>query len=521
MSSVGRNKDRLRAKKKSGVKAIKDDMKQKIQTLGKVFKQTEDLLINQFEVRCAPLADPLTQFELDEYSRMHLDDPINLATQNAIASAPLDWLAEDRKFVSQIDYAYSHLPDKCPKPTCQDNSGRCWLFASLNTIRYNMIDKFNLSDTFELSEAYLFFFDKLERSLFYLEKMIEVRDKPIHDTVVNGMVTYFAPTTDGGTWSFFVNLISKYGIVPKSCYGEGLNSQDTTNMNEFLFAKLGEFAMEIRDTEATDEELQKKVRDEYMPEIYSMMVKFLGEPPQKFDWNYHEVGDGFEDVRQRGTYQSVKDLTPLKFYSELVEPDLRPDTKVVLRHDPRDRFPDYRVYDVEHFGAMVGGNPDIAMSVPWEVLSAIAARAVMDGKQVWFSADVDKSMSYEHGILSTEAYDFERILNTKFVKDKGADLDVRISAPTHAMVLVGVDVEDEDPDQVKKWKVENSWGEHSGGMDPGYLMMTQEWFSRYGYEVVVDLEYLDDQTREAFEKYQFHPIHLPFNDAFGAVARYH
>lgn len=520
MSSVGRNKDRLKAKKKSGIKAIKDDMRQKLDTLGKVFKDSEELLIKQFKVRTAPLADPLTTDELESYSEIHLDDPINLATQNAIASAPIGWLAEDRKFISKIDYAYSHLPDRCPKPTCQNNSGRCWLFASLNIIRYNIIAKLNLNETFELSEAYLFFFDKVERSLYYLEKMIEVRDRPIHDMVVNGMITYFAPTTDGGTWSFFVNLISKYGIVPKSCYNEGYNTQDTEGMNEFLFAKLGEFAMEIRESEMSDEDLQQKIREEYMPQIYSMMVKFLGEPPKEFNWNYHEMGEGFEEIRQRGTYRSVKDLSPIKFYMEFVDPDLRPDTKVVLRHDPRDRFPDYRVYDVEHFGAMVGGKPDIALTVPWEVLSAAAARAVMDGKQVWFSADVGKSMSYEHGILSTEAYDYEKVLNMKFAKDKAADLDVRISAPTHAMVLAGVDVEDEDPEQVRKWKVENSWGEHSGGMDPGYLMMTQEWFSQYGYEVVVDLEYLDDQTREVFEKYQFDPIYLPFNDAFGAVARY-
>jgi len=86
------------------------------------------------------------------------------------------------------------------------------------------------------------------------------------------------------------------------------------------------------------------------------------------------------------------------------------------------------------------------------------------------------------------------------------------------MALVGVDVIDEDPEQVIKWKVENSWGEYGGG-DPGYLMMTQEWFSKYGYEIVVDPAYFDDKTRLAFSKYEFDPILLPYNDAFGAVAR--
>ena len=495
-------------------------IKDKAESISKIFVASEKHLVSEFLSRCAPLADPISDEQLEQYSELHLQDPINRATENAIASTPIDWLAEDRKYISQLDYAYSHIPEKCPKPTSQDNSGRCWLFASLNTIRYNIIKDFNLNDTFELSETYLFFFDKIERSFYFLEKMLEFRDKPVHDTLVHGMTTYFAPITDGGTWSFFVNLIQKYGILPKSCYGEGYNSSDTSKMNEFLYAKLGKFTTEIRESEMSDEDLQQKIRDEYMPEIYSLMIKFLGEPPKTFDWNYHEVGDTFEDGRQRGSFKSVKDLTPMKFFLDYIEPDLNLSRKVVLRHDPRETSPEYRTYNVEHFGAMVGGKPDITFSVPWDVLSSTAARAVMDGKQLWFSADVDKSMSYEHGILSTEAFDFEKILNTTFSDDKAANLDVHISAPTHAMVLFGVDVEDDNPDKVRKWKVENSWGENSGGMDPGYFMMTQEWFSKYGYEIVVDIDYLDEETQQAYDKYEFDPILLPFNDAFGAVARY-
>jgi bleomycin hydrolase len=168
---------------------------------------------------------------------------------------------------------------------------------------------------------------------------------------------------------------------------------------------------------------------------------------------------------------------------------------------------------------MVGGKPDIVINVPWEVFSSTAAKAVMEGHQLWFAADVGQSMSYEHGILSTEAFDYESLLNTNFPVNKSDGLDSHISAPTHAMALVGVDVQNEDPTKVNKWKVENSWGESSGGEDPGYLMMTDEWFEKYGYEVVIDLDMLDDTTREAFLKYEFNPIILPYNDAFGAVAR--
>lgn len=509
----------LKSKDRKGVQQIKQMVKQQQNFTKQLFQESQDRLIKTYQTRCAPQAEPLTEEQLLRYSDLHKVNPINVATENALATVPIGWLAENRKYIQQIDYAYSHLPEYCPRPTQQAHSGRCWLFASLNTIRYGLIKKFNLNDRFELSEAYLFFYDKLERSLYFLEKMLEFRDESVHDLIVHGMTTYFSPVVDGGTWSFFVNLITRYGIVPKSCYGEAFNSNDTTEMNEILYEKLGQFAAEIRAAKHSDQTIQKRIREVYMPEIYSLMVKFMGEPPKSFDWNYHESGDTFEGIRERGPYRTVRGLTPMTFYTTLIEPDMKLQNKVVLRHDPRASSQYYRTYHVKHFGSMVGGKPDVVLNVPWEVLSSTAARAVMDGNQLWFAADVGKSMSYEHGILSTEAFDYESLLGTQFLEDKGLALDMHMSAPTHAMALVGVDVEQDDPYRVKKWKVENSWGEASGGDDPGYFQMTEDWFQKYGYEVVVDLDYLDDQSREAFLKYEFDPILLPYNDAFGAVAR--
>jgi bleomycin hydrolase len=65
----------------------------------------------------------------------------------------------------------------------QYSSGRCWLFATstsaahsleqqltviANVLRYNVIEKLNLGD-FQLSQNYLFFYDKLEKANYYLE----------------------------------------------------------------------------------------------------------------------------------------------------------------------------------------------------------------------------------------------------------------------------------------------------------------------------------------------------------------
>lgn len=506
-----------RRDRSKGMKQIRKALTEQKKAMKKLLDASEAHLVKSYQVRCAPHGEPLDWDVLSKYSELHKSDPVNRHTENALASVPVDWLAEDRAYVQGLGYAYSNLLDICPRATYQASSGRCWLFAALNTMRYHIIRQFNLGDHFELSEAYLFFYDKVERSQYFLEKMLELRDRPVHDTVISGMCE--DPLCDGGTWGFFTNLILKYGMVPKSCYGESFNTSCSDSMNEMLHRKLSDYLHVIRSSGLSEKTLRRKIRDEFMPEVYSLLVKFMGEPPQKFDWSFHEKGETFESERDRGAYRCVPGLTPHSFYADFIEPHARITSKVVLRHDPRAESEYYRVYDIEHNGNMVGGRPDINLNVPWEVLSMAAVRTLMNGDPVWFGADVCKDFNDERDLLAVEGYDYDRALNTEFVRDKAAGLSNRLSVPSHAMALVGVDLEDGDPSKVRKWKVENSWGEFAGSVDPGYLLMTDAWFRQYGYEVVVDLEVLDDATREAFHAYEFDPIVLPFNDPFGAVAR--
>ena len=54
-------------------------------------------------------------------------------------------------------------------------------------------------------QAYLFFWDKLNKANYYLELSIENADLPIDDR----LVAYLAddPITDGGQWDMVVNLV--------------------------------------------------------------------------------------------------------------------------------------------------------------------------------------------------------------------------------------------------------------------------------------------------------------------------
>lgn len=501
------------SKRARNLKKIKREIRDKQDLFKQALEMLELELVQKYKNSILPEADPLTLDDLDRYSRL-VSSNSDRSADNALSALPVSWLAENREYLKKVNYAYSHLPDYCPRPTQQANSGRCWIFAALNTLRYRLIKNFNLNDKFELSEAFLFFYDRLERSLYLLEKILELRKKPLSNNIVCGLL---APISDGGTWSYFVNLIKKYGIVPKSCYGETFNSNDTTEMNEILYEKLAQYITQIRTSRDKRSVIQKRIREEYMPEVYRLVSKFMGVPPKVFDWSFHEAGETFEGERTRGRYIVIKDLTPMDFYIRYIEIDADLDNKVLLRHDPR--LPYYQTYAPEHSGAMISGGQDVAFNVPWEVLSKVTKTAVLDGNQLWFSADVRKCANYEYGLLSTEAFDYETVLGTSLEATKADRLSTRVSMPVHAMAIIGVDLA--DGSIPLKWKVENSWGDNAfGGDDPGYLQMTEEWFKNYGYEVVVDTKYLDKSLLDIYLEKKYSPTLLPYNDVFNMSARH-
>ncbi|MER3461705.1 MAG: aminopeptidase, partial [Armatimonadota bacterium] len=81
-------------------------------------------------------------------------------------------VALNREAVTKISHTFSHVA-KTGEATNQMRSGRCWLFAGLNTMRAQLIENLKLKPDFELSQAYLMFWDKLEKSNYFLESVLQ------------------------------------------------------------------------------------------------------------------------------------------------------------------------------------------------------------------------------------------------------------------------------------------------------------------------------------------------------------
>lgn len=169
--------------------------------------------------------------------------------------------------------------------TNQRQSGRCWLFAALNVLRDRMMASLGTKNL-ELSEAYLQFWDKLEKANLFLEEMIRLADEPLDSRAVTLWMRQ--PIGDGGWWDMAVALIEKYGVMPQQCMPDTANSRATSDMNDLLARKLRRDAVALRAaaSEGTDTEGLRALKRTMLGEVYRMLAIALGEPPATFDFDY-------------------------------------------------------------------------------------------------------------------------------------------------------------------------------------------------------------------------------------------
>ena len=123
--------------------------------------------------------------------------------------------------------------------TNQQKSGRCWMFAALNVLRYHVIHEMNLEE-FQLSQSYTLFYDKLEKANYFLESILETLNEETDSRLISHLLS--APLNDGGQWDMICNLIEKYGLVPQSAMPETISSSATGEMVQLLTEKLREYA---------------------------------------------------------------------------------------------------------------------------------------------------------------------------------------------------------------------------------------------------------------------------------------
>ena len=385
------------------------------------------------------------------------------------------------------------------KVSDQKASGRCWMFAALNTFRHKMIAGFQLED-FELSQAHTFFWDKYEKSNWFLEQVLATADQELTSRKVKFLLD--TPQQDGGQWDMVVALFEKYGVVPKSVYPESISSSNSRELNQILNKLLRQDAQILRELAAKgaeSAELQAK-KEELLQEVFNFLAMNLGLPPRQFDFSYRDKDNNFH---------SESGLTPQVFFKKYV--DLKLDDYVSIINAPTADKPYGKSYTVEMLGNVVGSKPVRYLNVEMDRLKELAIAQMQAGETVWFGSDVGQSSNRKAGIMADGMYDFTSSMDIQLTQDKAGRLDYSESLMTHAMVLTGVDLDENE--KAKKWKVENSWGEKVG--NKGYFVASDSWMEEYTYQIVVRKEFLTEAELAAYEA---EPIVLAPWDPMGALA---
>lgn len=384
----------------------------------------------------------------------------------------------------------------------QKQSGLCWVFAALNTLRHPMQAKFKIKD-FELSQGYIFFWDKLEKSNYFYENVIKTADLKIGDRKIDFLMA--TPQQDGGQWDLICGLLEKYGVVPKSIMPDTASRINSSELNHVLNSKLRKDAVQLRklindgvslsEVEATKEHM--------LSEVYRMLVYTIGEPPTQFNWSYRDDNQQFHQV---------ENITPQEFYKQYINLNLADHISTI--NAPTADKPYNHVYTVELLGNVVGGRQVRHLNLELQDFKQAAIKQLQAGEAVWFGSDISQMSDRKTGIMDTKLYDLNGLFNIDLSMTKAQRLDYGESMMNHAMVITGVDLNNDQ--QPTKWKVENSWGEKVG--TKGYFVMSDTWFDQFVYQLVIDKQYLPEKLQQVYEQEKDAPKVLAPWDPMGALA---
>ena len=397
--------------------------------------------------------------------------PADRALRNALNATSIDTLAANAEArPANTDHMTYRV--KSRGITDQKSSGRCWLFTGLNVLRSQMMAKNNLGEL-KLSQNYNFFYDQLEKANLFLQAIIETAKEPMDSRRVEWL--FKNPLSDGGQYTGLSDNITKYGVVPAEIMPETFSSNSTSRLSNLVSLKLREDGLKLRSMIASGAKAKQidETREKMLGEIYRMLALTLGVPPTQFTWTRRDAKGNTVDTR---TY------TPQEFYREYAGNNLK-DDYVMLMNDPT--RPYHALYEIDLDRHAYDGQNWTYINLPMEEIKEMAIASLKDSTMMYFSCDVGKFFDREKGVLDVDNFDYESLFGTTFGMNKADRIRTGASASSHAMTLVGVDLDKAGKPQ--RWLIENSWGPGANG---GHLIMTDPWMDEYMFRLVVNRKYV-------------------------------
>ncbi len=444
----------------------------------------------------------LDQGTWEKIKQNYENNPLNKVIRHSLSRIPLNHATYEPQALSQLPPHFSISIETMP--VCnQKASGRCWIFAGLNLLREVIAKKCNMA-RFELSQSYIALYDKIEKSNFALETLLSLSNKdtdPMNDRLYRFILS--SPINDGGQWDMFTNLVLKYGLMPKENFLETFHSSNTKDLDFAVTHAIQHFAsIALSLIKEGKEEEARKLKDKTMEEIATLFFNANGLPPKTFSFQY--------DTKDHEVIVD-KDLTPQSFFEKYVGKDFLLSFQSLINSPTYDK-PFYQNYTIDALGNVWEGKKINHLNVPMERMEELIIAQLKKGIPVWFGSDVSFYRDHDSYAWDDKSFDYASTLGFPIDFNKGEMLIYGASAMNHAMLIVGVDLDENE--RPLKWKIENSWGENNGLS--GYYVMSESWFSKFVYQAVIDCSLLNEKEREIIKK---EPLHFPPWDPMGTLAK--
>lgn len=423
----------------------------------------------------------ITLKDIQDFSKKYNDNPINKVIENAITNNGLENTMLDRKIIAENQPVFNiELPARVNKYD-QKNSALCWIYAGINMIQFDVVQNLNMDvENLTLSPVYISFFDRLEKASAIYEKIIRLEDAS-YEYINENRIIVNAPYTLG-FFEFFRGLINKYGFVPDSVMPETKESINNNRANTIYCEKMmGDIVklIKLKEENASMEALEKQIKI-FLEENYMLLSKMLGEPVQKFTYEY---------IDKDGNFQRLENITPLEFKERFLKIDLNEFISIV--NMPRHNKEYGKVYKYT-------GNPSIEeytfLNLPINELKTLAIKQLKDSLPVYVNLYRRQFRDIPSGVLDTRLYDYKNVLGvTPLTKEEGQNTNsIHFH---HCMDICGVHIVDDKP---VRWKVEDSFG--NALKNKGYSIMNDNFFDKYVFAVIIHKKYLSQEQLEAWNQ---------------------
>ena len=368
----------------------------------------------------------------------------------------------------------------------QKGSNRCWILASMNPLRREAARRLGISESgFFLSSGYIAFYDQLERSELFLDRITRTRGKSVGEIID----LLRSPIPDTGQWHRFSYLADKYGVVPSSSMPETFNFSDPSLCSRLLSEYLRKCAWELRE-ECPEEELEER-KLAFLSVIYGYLCRNYGEPAEMVSFSY---------VGADGNKKEVN-LTPRSFYRDVC--GAHPEDYIFFINHPSEAYPYLRTYTERE--DLTRGY-DTMLNVDIDTLRRLTLRQLQAGEMVVFGSDSRQQNDGTAGAMDACLFDYKGVLGIDLSMSKEMRIKYHNIQATHIMTFDGVETEDGKP---SRWKALNSRGDSFGR--GGHYVMTDSWFSEYVLSAVIRKDLVDDYLLEAYEK---EPLLMPVSERY-------